>query len=249
MAQVIFNFEGTNTTIECNINDSMENIITNYLQRIGNEGNNLYYLYNGNIINRELTFNELANNLDTNNRTMRILVYRIDEDKNEIISKDIICPECKENILLNIKNFKINLSGCKNKHNINNILLNKYDETQKIDISNIKCNICNQNNINNILNNKFYICCTCNKNLCFLCKSNHDNEHAIINYDNKNYICQKHIEPFTKYCKKCKQDICIVCEAEHNNHEIFDLSKIKKKKNDLVKETEKLKKIINEFNK
>ena len=85
MAQVIFNFEGTNTTVECNINDSMENIITNYLQRIGNEGNNLYYLYNGNIINRELTFNELANNLDTNNRTMRILVYRIDEDKNEII--------------------------------------------------------------------------------------------------------------------------------------------------------------------
>ena len=71
-----------------------------------------------------------------------------------MISKDIICPQCKENILLNIRDFKINLSGCKNKHNIKNILLNKYEESQKIDISNIKCNICNRNNINNILNDK-----------------------------------------------------------------------------------------------
>ena len=138
MAQVIFNYEGTNTNVECNINDPMEYIITNYLQRIESEGNNLYYLYNGNIINRELTFNELANELDKNNRIMRILVYKIDEDKNEIISKDIICPLCKENILLNIQDFKINLSGCKNNHNINNISLNKYGETQKIDLSNIK---------------------------------------------------------------------------------------------------------------
>ena len=69
--------------------------------------------------------------------------------------------------------------------------------------------------------------------------------HSIINYDNKNYICQKHNEPFTKYCKKCKQDICIVCEAEHNNHEIFDLSKILLNKIDLLKETEKLKDKIN----
>jgi len=36
--------------------------------------------------------------------------------KNEIISKDIICPECKENILLDFQNYKINLIGCKNKY-------------------------------------------------------------------------------------------------------------------------------------
>ena len=40
-----------------------------------------------------------------------------------MISKDIICPECKENIILDIKNFNINLKGCKNKHEINNVLL------------------------------------------------------------------------------------------------------------------------------
>ena len=63
---------------------------------------------------------------------MNIIVYNNDEDMNkkkEIISKDIICPDCKENILINIKDFKINLSRCKNNHNINDIILNKYEET------------------------------------------------------------------------------------------------------------------------
>ena len=44
---------------------------------------------------------------------MNIIAYNNDEDinkKKEIISKDIICPDCKENILINIKDYKINLS-------------------------------------------------------------------------------------------------------------------------------------------
>ena len=40
--------------------------------------------------------------------------------------------------------------------------------------------------------NEFYICKTCNKNICPLCKSNHDKNHKIINYDDKDYICEKH---------------------------------------------------------
>ena len=123
---------------------------------------------------------------------------------NEIISKDIICPECKENILIDIKDFKINLYECKNKHKIDNILLNNYENTQKIDISKIICNICNKNNKKDINDNEFYLCNTCNKNICPLCKSIHDKNHMIINYDDKNYICKKHKETFTNYCKICK---------------------------------------------
>ena len=76
MAQIIFNYEGLNTTISCNVTDLMENIITNFLHNIGNEGKNLYYLYNGNIINKELTFNEQANELDTYNKIMRIFYIK-----------------------------------------------------------------------------------------------------------------------------------------------------------------------------
>ena len=65
-----------------------------------------------------------------------------DDNKEELISKDIICPECKENILLDFENYKINLKGCKNNHKINNILFKEFEETQKIDISQIICDIC-----------------------------------------------------------------------------------------------------------
>ena len=57
---------------------------------------------------------------------MNIVVNKNSNDiniKKELISKDIICPECKENILLDFQNYKINLKGCKNNHEINNIFI------------------------------------------------------------------------------------------------------------------------------
>ena len=181
---------------------------------------------------------------------MNIVVNKNDlfvNEKREIISKDIICPKCKENILIDIKNYKIHLYGCKNDHNIDNILLNNYKETQSIDISKIICNICNENNKYNTHNNEFYICITCHKNICPLCKSTHNKNHIIINYDDKNYICMKHNDSFTKYCKTCQEDICIICENEHENHDLFELKKILIDRNELVKLSNDLKNIIDKF--
>ena len=127
--------------------------------------------------------------------------YNNEEDENEIkeaISKDIICPECKENTLIDINNFKINFHDCKNNHNMNK-KMNEFENTQKININKIICDICNINNKGNTHNNDFYICNTCNKNICPLCKSNHDKNHNIINYDDKRYICKKHNDSFIKY--------------------------------------------------
>jgi len=250
MVEVIFKYEGINTIIQCNINDKMKDIINIFLIKIGkNENdNNLLYIYNGNIINYNLTFIEQANEIDRKRNKMNIIVNNgnINEIK-EIISKDIICPVCRENIFINIKDFKINFYGCKNGHKINNILINKYESIQKIDLSKIKCNECNENNKGNTHNNKFYICNTCNKNICPLCKSKHDKNHIIIKYDDKNYICNKHNDPFIKYCKKCNENICILCENEHNSHEIIDLVKILLNKNELIKGMEELKLIIDKF--
>ena len=122
MAEAIFSYEGINTTVQCNLNDRMKDIIANFLNKINEKGDNFFYLYNGTEINKELPFNEQANDFDKNRRKMNIIVTNNDtkiKEKKEIISKDIICPECKENILLDIKNYKINLYECKNKHNIN----------------------------------------------------------------------------------------------------------------------------------
>ena len=250
MVEDIFNFEGINTTIQCDINNTMKEIIDKFLIKLENKENNLFYLYNGTKINYELTFNQQANDIDKNRKQMNILVTKNEEDKNiikEIVSKDIICPECKENILIDIDNFKINFHDCKKNHNINKTL-NEFENTQKIDINKIICDICNTNNKGNTHNNEFFICNTCNKNICPLCKSNHNKNHTIINYDDKNYICKKHNdEKFIKFCKTCKSDICILCEDEHNGHDIMDYKKILIKNNDLLNSMKSLNDTIDNF--
>ena len=212
MAEVIFNYDGYDTKIQCNINEKIENVIDKFLIKMDKKEENLnyFYLYNGTNIKKELTFNEQANDLDKKRKIMNVLVTKIGENKNEgneIISKDIICPICKENVFIDIKNFKISFNGCKNNHSINDIHLNEYEETQKLDISKIICEICNKNDKSKTHNNEFHICNTCNKNICPLCKYTHDKNHLIINYDDKNYICKKHNEAFIKYCKKCNENI------------------------------------------
>ena len=131
---------------------------------------------------------------------MNILIFELNSDKKrekKIKSKEIICPECKENIKINIQDYKINLFECKNGHNINNILLDEFQNTQYIDESEIKCNKCKDNNKFKSYGNIFYRCNICKINLCPLCKSKH--EHNIINYELKNYICEIHNEKYVAY--------------------------------------------------
>ena len=126
MAEAIFNYEGNNTIIQCNINDKMKDIINKFLIKIDKkEIDDFFFLYNGAEVNKELTFNDQANDIDKQRKKLNIIVNEIkkNQKKYEIISKDIICPECKKNTLIEIKDFKINLSGCKNNHIKNDKLL------------------------------------------------------------------------------------------------------------------------------
>ena len=223
MAEVIFNYEGINTAVQCEICSKMKDIIEKFLYKIEKKEDIYYYLYNGNSINKGLTFNEQANEFDKKRKKMNIIVYNIKEEdikKNEIELKNIICPLCKEPTILDFKDFKINLFGCKNNHNKNDILINKFEDTQKVDLSQIKCDICKINTKSITHNNDFYICNTCSINICPLSKSIHDNTHKIINYNDKNYICKKHNDHFNKYCNISKVDLCILCENEHEGHEL-----------------------------
>ena len=91
-------------------------------------------------------------------------------------------------------------------------------------------------------------------------KSIHDKTHSIINYDNKNYICNKHNEAFIEHCEDCNIDICLLCSNEHKNHKIIlyqdkliDIEKLKKKmkefKNEINKLKNNLEEIMNKFKK
>ena len=63
MTEVIFNYRGVDTIVQCNINYKMEDIINKFWIKIekNENDNNLLYLYNANKINYELTFIQQAN--------------------------------------------------------------------------------------------------------------------------------------------------------------------------------------------
>ena len=140
-------------------------------------------------------------------------------NKNSINFKSIICPECGENAIIKIEDFKINLFGCKNGHNIKNILLENFEKTQKFDNSKIICGQCKEKNKSN--SNEFFYCFTCKINVCSSCKKNHDKNHNIINYDKKENICYIHNEKYIKHCNQCKLNICMFCESSHKNHDLI----------------------------
>jgi len=137
---------------------------------------------------------------------------------NLIKSKEILFPDWSKNILIKIDEYKINFLNCKNNHQRNNILLDKYDNN--IDISKIEYNNCKINNKSNTYNNLFYRCNPCKVNICPLFKSKHNKDHKIINYDNKNYKCEIHNKEYNKYCQDCKINICTLCSKEHRDHSI-----------------------------
>ena len=140
------------------------------------------------------------------------------QNNNIIKSKDIICPKCKEKIMIKINDYIVELYDCKNGHNIKNILLNEYEKTQELNLSKIICNKCEEKNKSNTYNNEMYRCINFKMNLCPLCRSQHDNTHKIINYDLKDYICEIHKESFIKYCIECKKNICLSCYNKHKTH-------------------------------
>ena len=248
MASVEFLYNQMITLIQCNQNDKMKDIIKKLELKIEINKNKVCFLYSGNKINEELTFDEIINQSDRQINKMKILIQNIEEIKQNLSikkSNNIICPKCKELAFMKIENYKINLFGCKNGHKINGILLNEFENTQLIDFSKIICDNCQKCNKSNTSQNIFYRCINCKMNLCILCKLNHDKSHLIIDYDKKEYICNIHNEAFMRYCNTCNSNICLSCEPDHQNHNTTSIMpNLNKIKNDM----KELKETINTFN-
>ena len=156
--------------MQCRKDEKLKDIFKNFIFKTSAEDKILIYMYNGNTIqNEELTFNEIANSEDKERNEMNILVvegldHPVPHTQDHIIkSKNIICPECNEDIKIKIEDYVINLYECKNKHDIDNIFLNEFDSTQNLDISKIICQNCGKYNKLNVHNNIFYKCNSCKK--------------------------------------------------------------------------------------
>ena len=143
MAKAVFTFENKEIIIECNTKDKMKDIFIKFSSKAQKDLNKLYFIYNGNIIKDDVEYGQILNEEDKKRNVMNIIVYENNSlNENMTKSNEIICPECKESILIDIKNYHINLSKCKNGHQISNILLKDFEKTQYIDnskINNYKC--------------------------------------------------------------------------------------------------------------
>ena len=236
------------------MNDLFQNVFNTYLQKSLLNPNYSYFLANGKQINSELTVERQMSDQNKQNKKMNVLVLLNEEGATQVQvmvkSKDIICPTCKEPCLISTENFKIKLFGCMNNHTKENINIKDFPDTQNINISNIICDKCKIKNKTDSVNNEFYQCLTCNYNICSLCKSVHQQDHYIINYEQKNYICNIHNEPFIKYCTECNKNICFICvdENEHEEHNKISLNQIKPNIDEANNNLKEMKKEIDIFN-
>ena len=198
--KIVFTYNGKNEIIECKKEEYMIDIYKRYAMKIKLDSKNLFFLYNGGMITPEVKLYSLIKNNENN---INMIVYELHNDEDNEInlkqSKDIICPICKEICIINLNDYKITFSNCKNGHRFTKIMMDEFFDFQKINESKIICDECdekNKNKKNEVANNIFYKCLSCNINLCPLCKNKHakiyDKNHLIINYDTKNYLCNKH---------------------------------------------------------
>ena len=244
MVEIEFNFNQVITNVQAKLDDPFQDVINKFMQKSLLQPGSVNFLANGKVINPNGSVESHMSNLNKENKKMKILVTMTENDdrnKEQVIvkSKDIICPTCKEPCRITTENSKIKLYECVNGHTKEDIKFKDFDNTQNINESQIKCDNCKFKNKGNCPPNEFYRCLSCKLNLCLLCKSYHNPKHNIIEYDQRNYICQIHNEPLIKYCIKCKKNICFAC-IEHDNHEFEDLGKIRPN-------IEEKKKILNEF--
>ena len=180
------------------------------------------------MINEDLPFNQCANRLDRSRNYMNVIVVEGQSSNDESVklkkSNYVICPQCKENAFLSIRDFKLSITGCKSKHKTEDLELKEFENTQFIDQSKISCDICN--NLKN--DNQFFECLKCQQNLCLSCYGEHDKSHneCIKNYEETQFYCKLHFKEYEFYCTDCKKDLCTLCKEEHKEHEYISYDNI-----------------------
>ena len=115
-ANVIFNFDGVDLTIQCSKTEVMREICQKFATKSEKKMNSLLFIYNSAQLNLDLTFEDQANSQDKFSNTMNVLVCEKERSGFD-------CPYCGEKIALKseifdkiisaIDNIKDTLNGAK----------------------------------------------------------------------------------------------------------------------------------------
>ncbi len=187
MAQLEFEYLQNKMIIQVNLTDFFSIACNKYYQKSDIKPNSVFFMNKSVIIPGNKKIIDLMDETEKESKRMHIAVFPLDIEGNDkviIESKEIICPKCFELCRIKILDYNVYLFDCKNNHSII-IGLDKFKESQKINLTKIICNICKIKNMGNMYDNTFFSCLNCKKNMCVLCKSIHNKNHAIINYEKK----------------------------------------------------------------
>ena len=209
------------------IKDSFNNEKLNYNDYLFFKANDII-----NINNENLSLKDILKEKDEISNTIKLLSFpRSNNFKNiEYINnstykpdeiRSIICPKCHNYILMEINDYKIFLSKCKNGHKYHNIYLNNFYSTQNYE--EIRSFIKDINKNKKEENDKFEEIKDEDKNNIAPptplsskdIEINEKNENEEDNcYSTK---CQKHkMQQYSSYCLDCKKNLCSECEMNHN---------------------------------
>ena len=244
-----FIYEKRPFEIQCNTNEEVNTIYGKFINKLSPNLsiNDFDYFYNGIKIGKNIK--NLQEFISDNKKDITICV--------EKRSKIVKCPVCICNdCIIDIDDYIIKFYGCKYKHTDFKIF-DDYKGSQKIDFSKIFCKYegCDKNESNDP--EDFYKCLTCCdilKHTQYYCtyhkkedEKKNAKKHEYVNYDHKNFICNKHIKKFIKYCFKCRKNLCEDCEAEHKNHQIKDYNSMSPIVEEIKKDLDTIKGKIEEL--
>ena len=244
-------YQGNKTEFEYESGEKMGNVFKTFFDKEEiNDPGSFYFLYGGDKLDKNQIINQISNYYDKLRKKMVILAIEHYIPNNKPIikkSKQVICPTCCQSALIKLKNCKISICECRHHHKNDDLDIKDFISSQNINETKIICGKCKDINKGSTYHNVFYICNTCNLNLCPLCKSIHDKTHNIIDFDNSSFECGIHNELFSLYCKTCKKNICILCEQDHDDHEVISYAKLTIKNNDLENKLKQFKISIEKF--
>ena len=223
--ELLFIYKGQKTSIQGDINLPMKNILEAFKNKLKLNNLNLRFEYGQEAIKEDITLGNFVSQHQIVNNKIEIKVIEENEDETEILSEDIICPECKQEArILNITDDKVTLK-C-NENHISEIKKTEFNKSQMIIKESIKCECqCS-------LAKTKRFCLACQKNLCKFCENEHkkkNNDHLIIDYAEKNFYCLKHNKSknqFISYCKTCKKHLCWLCNPKHENHQKVEFNEL-----------------------
>ena len=139
MAELTFIYNQIPTIVQCSEKDLFKVAVDKFANKVHVNPSNLYFLYNGTIkIDLNQKIEVIFHNEIQNKTKIQILTYLTEEEnrKNNFnISKDIICPKCNLPCLIEIKDYKMTFSRCKNAHTEKEVLISNFKNSQKVDES------------------------------------------------------------------------------------------------------------------